>query len=77
MNKDIINNKPAIMAAIGKLCCTVDPTLRLPIYLGINVPPNNPIEKIMPKRNALRVWKAVSYGLLLVIASNIIYALVV
>lgn len=35
------------------------------------------LEKIMPQRNALRVWKAVSYGLLLVIASNIIYALFV
>lgn len=33
------------------------------------------LEKIMPQRNALRVWKAVSYGLLAVIASNIIYAL--
>lgn len=48
MNKEIMKRMPAIMAAIGKLCCTVDPTLRFPINLGKNVPPNNPTAKIMP-----------------------------
>ncbi len=35
------------------------------------------LEKIMPQRNALRIWKAVSLGLLAVIASNILYAVFV
>ena len=34
------------------------------------------LERIMPQRNALRVWKAVSLGLLAVIASNILYAFI-
>lgn len=48
MNKEITKRIPAITAAIGKLCCTVDPTLMFPINLGKNVPPNNPTAKIIP-----------------------------
>lgn len=33
------------------------------------------LEKIMHRKKAVKVWKAVSYGLVAIIASNIIYAL--
>lgn len=33
------------------------------------------LEKIMQQKKALKIWKAVSYGLLVIIASNILYAI--
>ena len=49
INKAINKSIAAIKAAMGKLCCTVEPTLRFPINFGTNVPPNKPIENIIPK----------------------------
>lgn len=49
MNKEIITSIAAMIAAINKLCCTVAPSLMLPIILGINVAPSKPTENIIPK----------------------------
>ena len=48
MNSDIMSNMAAIIAGIRRPCCTVEPTLTLPMNFGTSVPPSRPIENTKP-----------------------------
>lgn len=87
LNEEVMNAHPVLGRLSLWLKDLIYWLMLLNIGVGLfNLVPIGPIdggrmlqvalEKIMHQKRAIQVWKAVSYGLLVIIASNVIYALI-